>query len=259
VGEVFLPTRRSVLLGAAVAPVLALLTESRARATASAAYRYLATHQVAVLTEATARLVPGPADDPTEAGHPGAREADVVRYIDTLLSAFDDQPPPIFAGGPRSNRHSTGPDLLATFVPLEERQLLAWRSRVTDLQKRVAAAVIALDASANDDGFVDFLAAPAPEQDRILTALHEVRDLLFGLTVEGMYSLPEYGGNAGLSAWQEIRWPGDVQPVGYSAADVESDDGLDPVALSDLPVVREVLASLPAVATAVLIQRARRG
>lgn len=258
-----LPTRRSVLAAAALVPLAsllpALLTESRARAAAGVAYRFLAPYQVAVVTEATARLVPGPTDDPAEIGHPGAREADVVRYIDTLLSAFDDDPPSIFAGGPWSNRHAPGPDQLATFVPLEERQLLAWRARVADLRKTVAAAVVALDAAAKGDGFGDFLAAPTAEQDHILASLADVRDLLFGLTIDGMYSIPEYGGNAGLSAWKEIGWPGDVQPVGYSAAEVAADDGPDPVALADLSIVREVLADLPVVATAMRKQRSSRG
>ena len=261
--QAFQPTRRSVLTAVALAPIAALLpallTESRSRAAAGAAYQFLTPHQVAVLTEATARLVPGPTDDPAEVGHPGAREADVVRYIDTLLSAFHEDPPRIFAGGPWSNRHTTGPDLLAQFVPLEERQLLAWRTRVADLRKRVAAAVLALDAAAKADGFVDFLTAPAPERDRVLSALAAERELLFGLTIDGMYSVPEYGGNAGLTAWQEIGWPGDVQPVGFSAAEVAAYDGPDPVAAADLAVVHEVLRSLPAVASAVLAQRSSRG
>lgn len=259
----FQPTRRSVLAVAALAPIAtllpALLTRSRALAAAGAPYRFLTAHQAAVVTQATARLVPGPTDDPAEAGHPGAREADVVRYVDTLLSAFAVDPPPLFSGGPWSNRHATGPDYLARFVPPVERQLLAWRTRVTGLRTGVAAAVVALDAAAKRDGFVDFLNAPTPEQDRILAALADVRNLLFELTIEGMYSIPEYGGNAGLTAWKEIGWPGDVQPVGYSAAQVEADDGLDPVAVGDLPMVQQVLGALPAVASAILAQRSGRG
>ena len=65
-------------------------------------------HQAAVVEAATARIAPGPEDDPAEAGHPGAREADVTGYIDTMLGALDDQD--IFAGGPWSNRHTSGPD-----------------------------------------------------------------------------------------------------------------------------------------------------
>ena len=130
-------------------------------------------------------------------------------------------------------------------MPLVERQQHAWRRRVTQLRHDVAAAVVALDDAAAAAGYADFVAAPAVEQDRILTELADVRNTLFGLTIDGMYSVPEYGGNAGLSGWQEIKWPGDVQPVGYSAAAVEADDGIDPVAASDLPVVQELIDALP--------------
>ena len=50
-------------------------------------------HQREVVRAATARLLPGPDDDPAERGHPGAREADVVGYVDGLLAAFAVDPP----------------------------------------------------------------------------------------------------------------------------------------------------------------------
>ncbi len=214
-------------------------------------FRFLSDHQAAVIVQATARLVPGPLDDPTEVGHPGAREAGVVHYVDRLLSAFDEDPPAIFAGAPWSNRHAKGPDHLARFVPLVERQEKAWRQRVAQLRHDVAAAVVALDKGAVAAGYKDFLAAPTTEQDQLLTQLAQVRDVLFGLTIDAMYSVPEYGGNHGLSAWHEIGWPGDIQPVGYTAAQVEADDGLNPVASNDLPAVQELINALP------LLSRAR--
>jgi hypothetical protein len=251
---VFLPTRRAVLVGAAVTTLGGLLAESRSRAAAGVGFRALTPHQVVVVREATARLVPGPTDDPLEIGHPGAREADVVRYVDTLLSAFDDTPPKVFAGGPWSNRHAPGPDYAARFIPLDEPQRLAWQARVAGLKKQVADAVVALDAAAKADGFADFPSAPTVEQDRVLAAEAGAREVLFTLAIEGMYSLPEYGGNAGLVGWQDIGWPGDVQPVGFTKAEVEAYDGPDPVGVADLPVVREVLQVLPALAL-----RGRRG
>jgi hypothetical protein len=36
------------------------------------AWRFFTVHQAAVIEDATARIAPGPADDPAEAGHPGA-------------------------------------------------------------------------------------------------------------------------------------------------------------------------------------------
>ena len=244
------PRRRTVLAAGAALPLVGAVAtsaaESAAAPAAASGYRFLTPHQARVVVEATARLVPGPRDEPTEIGHPGAREADVVRYVDRLLSAFDHHPPTVFAGAPWSDRHAAGPDHLADFVPLAERQERAWRPRIAQLRRGVTAAVAALDKAAADAGYDSFPAAPAPEQDRILTDLADVRDLLFGLTIDAMYSVPEYGGNAGRSAWHEIGWPGDMQPVGYRPAAVEGDDGIDPVAAGDLPVVREILAALPA-------------
>ena len=57
--------------------------------------------------------------------------------------------------------------------------------------------------------------------------------LLFGHTIEGMYSVPEYGGNANLVGWQDIKWPGDIQPRGYTDAEVEGSAG-DMAAMSGI-------------------------
>ena len=256
------PGRRSVLIAGALLPVARYVPASAVlprggEAGAMTAYRFLSAHQAAVVVEATARLVPGPLDDPTEVGHPGAREAGVVHFVDRLLSAFDEDPPAIFAGAPWSDRHSSGPDHLARFVPLIERQEKAWRKRIAQLRKSVAAAIVALDKGAVAAGYKDFVAAPTTEQDRLLTDLSDVRDLLFGLTIDAVYSIPEYGGNKGLTGWHEISWPGDMQPVGYRPAAVEGDDGPDPVAADDLAVVREVLDNLPALGHASLLRRSR--
>lgn len=258
------PRRRTVLIAGALLPVASSLTSAAVAATRSGAaalssYHFLTAHQAAVVTEATARLVPGPRDDPAEAGHPGAREAGVTHYIDRLLSAFDHDPPLIFAGAPWSDRHAAGPDRMAHFIPLHERQEKAWRKRIRQLQHDVVAAVKALDDGAKAAGFDGFVAAPTVEQDRLLTELAAVRDLLFGMTIDAMYSVPEYGGNRQLSAWHEISWPGDVQPRGYPPKAVERDDGLDPIAANDLPTVHEAIAALPMLRHARAIRRTRRG
>lgn len=259
------PGRRAVLVAGAMLPVVRWLPASASAAapvrgdTAVASYRFLSAHQGATIVEATARLVPGPLDDPTEIGHPGAREAGVVHFIDRLLSAFEESPPAIFAGAPWSDRHASGPDYLDRFVPLIERQDKAWRKRVAQLRKQVAAAVVALDTGAQADGYKDFVSAPTTEQDQLLTKLADARDVLFSLTLDAMYSVPEYGGNHQLTAWHEIGWAGDVQPVGYPAAKVENTDGPDPVSASDVGAVNELIAALPLLAHARTARRTRRG
>src|SRR5260370_42337089 len=74
--------------------------------------RFFTSHEAAVVEHATARIAPGPRDDPAEAGHPGARAADGTGAIDPMLGALERQTPPAmgFAGGPWRNTHPSGPD-----------------------------------------------------------------------------------------------------------------------------------------------------
>jgi hypothetical protein len=192
--------------------------------------RFFTAGQAAVVEAATARIAPGPADDPAEAGHPGAREADVTGYIDSMLGALDsldDAAPLVFAGGPWSNRHTSGPDLMARFLALDPVAQIAWRRRLTGWQQQYRQGVATLDKMAGGD----FTKASHAKQDKILVmpALSDFVSLLFEHTIEGLYGAPEYGGNRGLAGWKEIGFPGDIQPRGYTADEVSRSDGHDPV------------------------------
>ena len=242
-------TRRRFLAGASLLPLAAALPPRllvRARA-AGPAYVFFTEHQAAVVREATARLIPGPTDDPSEAGHPGAREANVVGFIDILLGAFSFVPAEVHAGGPWSNRPDPSqPDHMATFVPLTRIQTLAWQRRIRELQQGYRDGVDLLDSEAGGD----FSTAPAAQQDAILASsgAASFRDLLFTHAIEGMYSVPEYGGNAGLVGWQDIHFRGDTQPVGYTPHEVSSSDGPDPVAVEG--VAAQLAAGFDAAAAA---------
>jgi hypothetical protein len=246
------PRRRAVLAAvpAAVAAGLDGCTSSP-RKTEPRALRFFTSHQAAVVEDATARIAPGPGDDPAEAGHPGAREADVTGYIDAMLGALaaltqsqsqSQSPPMIFAGGPWSNRHTSGPDLMARFVPLDPVAKIAWRKRIATWQDQYTKGVEALDKLAGGD----FTKATQKKQDKILAAqsVKEFTSLLFEHTIEGLYASPEYGGNRGLAGWKDIGFPGDIQPRGYTAAEVERSDGHDPV--RNTGVVADVLKLLGA-------------
>ncbi len=248
-------SRRGFLAGTSLLPLLGLvpgLLEAAQAAGPAATYRFFNAHQSAVLDAATRRLVPGPDDDPLEVGHPGAAEAGVLRYIDTMLSAFDVTPPQVFAGGPWSDRHSDGPNHLATFVPPDTPQTLSWRQRITDLRKQYAAGVILLDAQAGGD----FTTVPALQQDQILASpeVAPFTALLFGHTIEGMYGIPEYGGNAKQVGWIEIGYPGDIQPRGYTAAEL-SEQQVD--VINPTGITAKLLANFPQVA-AVMARGGRR-
>lgn len=216
---------------------------------------FFSEHQAAVIEDATARIAPGPRDDPAEAGHPGAREAGVTGYIDAMLGALSAleatdasggengaPAPAIFAGGPWSNRHASGPDLMASFIAPDPVTRIAWRKRLADWQRQYASGIAALDKLAGGD----FTKAAPAEQDKVL-ARPEVStflSLLFEHTIEGMYGNPEYGGNRGLAGWKDIGYPGDSQPLGYTGVEVERSDGRDPV--DDTVIVVDVLKLLGA-------------
>jgi hypothetical protein len=216
-------------------------------APAPRAWRFFTAHQAAVVEDATARIAPGPADDPAEAGHPGAREADVTGYIDSMLGALGaldsaGSPPMISAGGPWSNRHTSGPDLMARFVPLDPVARIAWRRRLQAWQQQYRQGIATLDKLAGGD----FTKARAAEQDKILAmaSVSSFTSLLFEHTIEGLYAAPEYGGNRGLAGWKDIGFPGDIQPRGYTADEVSRSDGPDPV--DNTGIVADVLKLLGA-------------
>ena len=189
-------------------------------ASADTAYRFLTPHQAAVLDAATRRLIPGPDDCALELGSPGAREANVVNFLDRMLSVFDVTPADVHAGGPWSNRAGGSEDFMAIFVPLNRAQTYAWQQRLAQLRNQYTSGIALLDQL----GGGDFTAIKADKQDLILVhgKATTFTNILFGHAIEAMYSNPEYGGNVNLVGWQEIKFPGDSQPRGYTPAQVEA-------------------------------------
>ena len=232
------------------------MIERALAAPASHPYVFFDPHQAAVVLEATARLIPGPTDDPLEVGHPGAREANVVRYIDLLLGAFSYPTPRIHAGGPYSNRNGGDEDYMADFVPLSPFQEASWRKRIAGLQKEYVEGISVLDQRAGGD----FTLASKERQDHILagkpmddTRFKDFRDQLFVHAIEGFLSVPEYGGNAAGVGWREISFLGDSQPRGYSAKEVGESDGLNPVVPDAL--LFDVMAHIDEAALGIVARR----
>lgn len=175
--------------------------------------------EYAVVQAACARLIPTDQD-------PGATEAGIVDYVDTLLGAFSFDPPRIWAGGPFSGRFGGDPGF-AAFHPLTPLDELAWRTRlegslgiparefngpVVGLQQRYREGVAALGT--------DFAAVDGDKQDRRLREHAEFTRLLYEHACEGMYGAPEYGGNRDLVGWRYIGFAGDVQPRGWTDEEV---------------------------------------
>ena len=180
---------------------------------------FFSADELRVVEAACARLIPTDDD-------PGASEAGVAEYIDGFLGAFSFDPPRIWAGGAYSGRFGGEPGF-SGFTPLNRLDELAWRTRlegsqgrperefngpVVGLQERYREGLAALGS--------DFADAGAEEQDRRLKAQPEFTDLLYEHACEGMYGAPEYGGNRDLVGWRYIGFEGDVQPRGYSDAEV---------------------------------------
>jgi hypothetical protein len=157
---------------------------------------------------------------------PGAAESGVADYIDTFLGAFAFDPPRIWAGGPFSGRHG-GEAGFGHWHRLNALDELAWRTRlegslgrperewngpVVGLQERYREGLAALGA--------DFADLDVDEQTARLEAHRPFAELVWGHVCEGMYGAPEYGGNRDLAGWRYIDFEGDVQPRGYTDAEV---------------------------------------
>jgi hypothetical protein len=157
---------------------------------------------------------------------PGAADAGVVDYIDGFLGAFSFDPPRIWAGGPFSGRHG-GPASFAEFQSLSVLDELAWRTRIEGSQGRPErefnGAVVGLQPLYRQGLAAlgsDFRHRDPDEQYRRLRANAPFTKLVYEHCCEGMYGAPEYGGNRDGIGWSTIGLVGDVQPRGWSHAEV---------------------------------------
>ena len=186
--------------------------------------RFLSEYEHDVISAAADRLIPpsGP--------HPGGAALGVADYVDRLLGAFTFDPPLIFAGGPFSGR-AGGVASFGNFLPLSRHEELAWRTRIEGSlgrPEREFNGPVRGWQEIYRDGFealgADFVDVDGDEQDRRLAADPELRDLFYAHACEGAYGAPEYGGNPDGAGWLAIRFPGDVQPRGWTDAEVRSRD-----------------------------------
>jgi len=159
-------------------------------------------------------------------GGPGALVAGAAEYIDGFLGAFLVDPPRIWAGGPTSGRFG-GPAGYLSFHKLSALDELSWRTRiegslgiperefngpVVGFQQRYREGLAALGD--------DFSSCDADERDSRLRAHPELTAMVFTHVCEGTYGAPEYGGNRDECGWKAIDFAGDVQPRGWTDAEV---------------------------------------
>src|SRR4051794_39913915 len=242
-------SRRTFLGAAGSLGLLALVPARRLDALLAAAAapgqpgRFLNGHELDVLRAVTARLVPGPPDDPD----PGALEAKAAEAIDLLLGAFAVSPPMIHAGGPFSDRAGASHDDFADFVALDPHAELGWRIRLEGSQgkpeREFAGPVRGLQqvyrkglAHLDERAGGAFTALPGPAQDLLLSdqsddQVQELVGAALANTLEAMYGPPEYGGNQGRVGWRFTNRAGDRPPTGYSDAEVSDPSPVAPATL----------------------------
>jgi gluconate 2-dehydrogenase gamma chain len=140
--------------------------------------RFFTSAEARVVTAACERIFP------SDATGPGATEAGVVIYIDRQLAG---------PYGADKNRYSKGP----------------WRESYAEhgYQGKENPRDTYREGIR---GLGNFAGLPVEEQTKKLTSIEKTHffALLRAHTVEGMFSDPMHGGNAGLIGWQLIGFPG---------------------------------------------------
>ena len=178
----------------------------------------------------------------------GARGTNVVEYIDRFLAVFDNDPPPIYRGGPFSGR-TPYPDATTgapttrfpqnhfkEILPLSRMQELSFRVLLygsdavpngninapliapsKGLRTVYREAIAALDAAATAAGAASFSDLDdAAKLDALKQAPADFREALLTHIAEGMFCAPEYGGNQDLRGWRDYYFDGDSQPLGHT-------------------------------------------
>jgi hypothetical protein len=184
------------------------------------ALHFLTDHEHAVIARCADRLLP------PHGTFVGGAAAGVADYVDGTLGAFDFDPPRIWAGGPFSGRFG-GAASFDRFIPLSRVEELAWRTRIEGsrgLAEREWNGPVRGWQEIYREGIEQlgarFTDLTGEEQDAELDAAPDLKQLLFEHACEATYGPPEYGGNRELAGWRAIAYEGDVQPRGWSDAEV---------------------------------------
>jgi gluconate 2-dehydrogenase gamma chain len=166
-------------------------------AAGTATYTFFRPDEARFVEAAVARLIPA------DANGPGAIEAGVPNYIDKQLGGAWGAGERLYRSGPwQQGLPTQGYQLPFTPAELFHNALRAINE---DIQRRRG---------------TTFDRLPGPEQDAYLQSLQTGRqslngvpaqtffESLLGLTIEGFFSDPIYGGNKDMMAWKMIGFPG---------------------------------------------------
>jgi gluconate 2-dehydrogenase gamma chain len=192
------------------------------------------TPEEALLVDAlTARIFPGDANDP------GAHEAGVVTYIDTMLSFSHGDVEPTYRRPPFTRTYTSDtPPAVDTvngykvmWVAQDAIERYGYQSIQTPRESyRIGLA--AVDAYARQKFGASFTALSTAQQDAIVADLasgaatgftdpsaEQFFQMLRTNTIEGMFSDPLYGGNRDLVGWKLVGYPGAQRA--YTEADMK--------------------------------------
>lgn len=196
---------------------------------------FFSLHEARTVEAITARLLPGSPEDP------GAREAGVVYYIDTLLSyssGFGEatyRMPPFaetYTGDAPPSTDTDGFDVV--WVAEDEAERYGYQSILTP-RETYRAGLASLDRYTNERFQADFVTLTEEQQDATVQAMldgeattfvNPTGEAFFHVlrrhTAEGMFSDPVYGGNRDMVGWSLIGYPGAQRA--YTEEEIRSTD-----------------------------------
>ncbi|MGA8255499.1 MAG: gluconate 2-dehydrogenase subunit 3 family protein, partial [Nocardioides sp.] len=233
--------------------------------------RFLSGTELATLRGVVDRVMPGRPEDTVD----GAVAGRVHDAIDSLLAAFDTDPPKIYAGGPFSKRGGAEVNHFARFVELDEYERMAWQLRIHGSRGRDR-----LERNGAKPGLrtiyrtglrrlaatvPGFASLPGPARELAMRSTQDpavlaMLDVAVPHTFEFLFGAPEYGGNHRQVGWKAIDFDGDVHPRGYTRKEVTQPEN-ELLPLLDVPLdelLGDLLPMLPlAGSEAVLGIRAR--
>jgi choline dehydrogenase-like flavoprotein len=182
---------------------------------------------------------------PPVGGRGGALAARAIDYLDFLLGSHLASAPPLYHLGPFSGRlpyaYHCGPSKrfpparFGAYRHLDRAESIAWtlrlegsaahpaldrnahvRGPIVGWRDRYRTGLARLDNSARSLFGQAFADLDAGRRELVIDAAdQDFISLAYAHAVEGTYSAPEYGGNAGLAGWHSIGFDGDRQPLGY--------------------------------------------
>ena len=239
-------------LGAVLAALASPFTRLR-QVYAAARGRFFTAHEFATLEALCDRILPADGDPGArELGAATYIEALLTAFDQPVPLIFaggpfsNRNPFPDNATGTPSNKRPR--DAFRHFIRLTRWQRLRWRAEIfgsdhvagaafndvaaggplPGLRQMYREGLRAVDGAARTMTGAPYAGLSSDQQDAILATLDrsvfkpDARrgmsfvDVLIQHTLEGCFSLPEYGGNRGALGWALLRLEGDDQPLGYS-------------------------------------------